>query len=80
MLSPKNMSHCWMKMDAIVCRKGAEGGLATPFQPRLRLQQGPPPRRPIQCSSSSSWPIFSCASTLRGHIAKLAMFWVCFLC
>ena len=31
-------------MDAIAFRRG-EGGLATPFQPRLRLRQGPPPAR-----------------------------------
>ena len=32
-----------MKMGAIASRKVGGGGLASPFQPRLRLQQGPPP-------------------------------------
>ena len=31
-----------MKMDAIASRK-AERGACLPFQPRLRLRQGPPP-------------------------------------
>ena len=66
-----------MKMDAIAFRRGG-GGLPPPFSPTLGCGKALP-RRPIQWSSSSRWPIFYCAPTLGGHIAKLAMLPVCFL-